>query len=676
MRLVKYLSLSLVALIALAVIAVVVLLETTDFDQYRPQIAAEVKAATGRDLEIAGKFHLALSLTPTVSVSDVRFANAPWGSRPDMARLDRLEAEIKLLPLLSGTVAVRQVRLIGADILLETDKAGLGNWLLHPAAAAPSSSAGASGAPPPSIDSLSIEKSVLTFHDGQTGRSQQMKIAAMKTAAAGPAAPLRIDLTGAANGAPFTLAGTAGSLAALFGEQPVAVDLKLTLGGSTIGLVGQIEDPGHAGGLAVDFVAEGKSLADLTPLATVPLPPLGPYRLAAALSEPDRSFRLNRLSGRLGGSDFAGDVRISFAGPRPRIEATLTAERFDAKDVGLIAAASGGGPAGGRLIPDDPLPFDALRQVDGTMKFTGKQVFRAPMVLDNFAFDAKLEGGKLTIGRFSTGLAGGIVTATATADAAAAVPRVELTADARQVEAGALAATLGVTRILSGGRVTLSLALSGAGGNLSAIAAGLDGRAAVEMEPGGIDSTFARLFFADLYKLLSFGSDEATLDCVDADFAIKGGVATSRGLVIDTPAATILGTGSVRLGDETLDLLLTPRAKQAGLTTLAVPVRVRGSLANPSVYPDTMATLANLPDKTIDTAAGIALVPINIFQSLAGMTRTSALAIAKAGNNPCSAALAGGRRASAPATATGVRIIDAPIGAVNDAASALKGLLP
>ena len=165
MRLVKYLSLGLVGLIVLAGIAFFVLLETFDFDQYRPLIAAEVKAATGRDLEIAGKFHLALSLTPTVSVSDVRFANAPWGSRPDMARLDRLEAEIKLLPLLSGTLAVRQVRLIGADILLETDKAGLGNWLLRPAAAAPPSSAGAADAPP-TIDRLSIENSVLTFRDG------------------------------------------------------------------------------------------------------------------------------------------------------------------------------------------------------------------------------------------------------------------------------------------------------------------------------------------------------------------------------------------------------------------------------------------------------------------------------------------------------------------------------
>jgi hypothetical protein len=79
---------------------------------------------------------------------------------------------------------------------------------------------------------------------------------------------------------------------------------------------------------------------------------------------------------------------------------------------------------------------------------------------------------------------------------------------------------------------------------------------------------------------------------------------------------------------------------------------------------------------TIGSAAGIALVPINIFQSLAGMTRTSALTFEAAGNNACSAALAVGRKVQAPAKPAGATIIDMPIDAVKDVGSALKGLLP
>ena len=86
-----------------------------------------------------------------------------------------------------------------------------------------------------------------------------------------------------------------------------------------------------------------------------------------------------------------------------------------------------------------------------------------------------------------------------------------------------------------------------------------------------------------------------------------------------------------------------------------------------------MATVANLPDRTVDTAVGIALVPINIFQSLAG---TSALTFEASGNNPCSAALAAGRKAAPPAKSVGATIIDAPIDAARSVGNALKGLLP
>jgi uncharacterized protein involved in outer membrane biogenesis len=90
---------------------------------------------------------------------------------------------------------VKRVRLIGGNILLEIDKAGLGNWLFRrgdPAALA-LAEADRPG-PPPTVESVSIEDSVVTFHDGQTGVSQQMKIAAMTATTRGIAVPVRIDL--------------------------------------------------------------------------------------------------------------------------------------------------------------------------------------------------------------------------------------------------------------------------------------------------------------------------------------------------------------------------------------------------------------------------------------------------------------------------------------------------
>src|SRR5262245_22986062 len=106
MRVLRNLVLCLIGLVVAAAIAVFFLLQSIDFNQYRPLIQAEVRRLTGRDLEIVGDLKLALSLRPTIEVHDVRFANAMWGSRRDMARIDSLRAVIELLPLMSGALRI------------------------------------------------------------------------------------------------------------------------------------------------------------------------------------------------------------------------------------------------------------------------------------------------------------------------------------------------------------------------------------------------------------------------------------------------------------------------------------------------------------------------------------------------------------------------------------------
>ena len=117
-----------ILLIAVIVGGVVVLM-TLDLNDYKPEIIAEVKQATGRDLVIEGDIELEISFTPAIAVNGVRFANAAWGSRRDMVKIDRLEAQVALLPLLSSVIDVQKIVLIGADILLEKNAAGEANFV-------------------------------------------------------------------------------------------------------------------------------------------------------------------------------------------------------------------------------------------------------------------------------------------------------------------------------------------------------------------------------------------------------------------------------------------------------------------------------------------------------------------------------------------------------------------
>src|SRR3546814_7559522 len=96
--------LKIAALLVLAlVVAGVVVVQNMDFNQYKGLIAAKVKETTARDLAFNGDLKLdILRPSPSLVVSDVRFANSESGSRPGMAVAARCEAEVALLPPRSG----------------------------------------------------------------------------------------------------------------------------------------------------------------------------------------------------------------------------------------------------------------------------------------------------------------------------------------------------------------------------------------------------------------------------------------------------------------------------------------------------------------------------------------------------------------------------------------------
>lgn len=115
----------------------------------KPRLIAAVQRATGRTLTISGKVGIRLALVPTVTLDDVTLSNPPGFSRPEMAKVARVELGLDLLPLLGRRFEVDHVTLVRPDILLETDPAGGANWMFGPAAPTPGSPAAASAASGP-----------------------------------------------------------------------------------------------------------------------------------------------------------------------------------------------------------------------------------------------------------------------------------------------------------------------------------------------------------------------------------------------------------------------------------------------------------------------------------------------------------------------------------------------
>ena len=110
------------------VMGAIVAFKSMGINHFKDEIAAEIKVITGRDVKIAGDLSLGISFNPKLRVEGVTFANAPWGSNPEMIVLELLEAQVNLLPLVSGNIEINYINISGLDILLETNAKGKANW--------------------------------------------------------------------------------------------------------------------------------------------------------------------------------------------------------------------------------------------------------------------------------------------------------------------------------------------------------------------------------------------------------------------------------------------------------------------------------------------------------------------------------------------------------------------
>src|SRR5262245_33457045 len=95
-----------------------------DLDKYKPQIAAEVKKATGRELAISGPASLSLLPVPTVSLAGVTFQNERGSQNPTMVEVKSVTVKPALLALLGGRIDVDEVVLVEPKIVLEINAQG------------------------------------------------------------------------------------------------------------------------------------------------------------------------------------------------------------------------------------------------------------------------------------------------------------------------------------------------------------------------------------------------------------------------------------------------------------------------------------------------------------------------------------------------------------------------
>jgi uncharacterized protein involved in outer membrane biogenesis len=652
MRPLRWIAVAGGALVALLLVAALVAHALIDTDAIRRHAESEVARMTGRQMSVRA---LSVDLWPRLSLvaQDVALANPPGASRPNLVVARSVRGAVSIFPLLrSRTIVVESLEVDGLDLALETAKDGRGNWTFtSPGTASTSATPSQGGA------MLLRLAGTVALVDGKAswraagGDATTMAIPRFEVS---PATEGRYAWKGAvdADGVRWSIDATTGDPVVFARNRvPFEVDARIAGGGVALSAKGRVEQRDSGVGVVADAaVAWSRDSQWLRHRA--PRLAADEGRVSGRVEAREKQVTFDGIAGSVANSKFDGTLTVDLRGKVPKLEGRLHADLVDlAREVPSSAPQTGtpAPPTGG-----EP-PVSRLAKLDADVDFVIDRLalpggFEATALRGRVVVDR----GKLAADPVDLAFGGGTITARVHADAASG--RGRIVADGRGIELARAAPKLEAGKLVNGGATAFAIDLQGPARDASGFVAGSSGTIRAEMGPmrvrgialdAGGDAV-TRIFDAvNPFRRVDPSTD---VQCAVVRLAVQGGVAhADRTIAVETSRLTVSASGTIDLRDQTLDLLVRPRARKiASLPTaeIADVIRVTGPIRKPSYRLDTLGAA-----KAAATIGGA--VASGGWSLLA-----SPLLNAGDDKSPCATARAGGKVQSASPASPNAPAVD------------------
>lgn len=623
----KRLAWAAAVVVPVALIAGGIWLGTRDLSRYQARLTEQLRKVTGRELAAKVPLAVRLSREPAMVAEGVTLSNAPWASRPDLARVRKLILYIDPVALLLGEIKIGRVVLEGADILVEQNEIGDTNLDMLPPPDGSGPHAGEnrslrlrSQPSFPWIGTVEIRDSVVTVAGGAGRPAAVVEVPSATFRAAAPNQPLQVEGRFATpKGVPLELAGTAGTFDGWLRSLPGNIDLQGSFGGGRIALKGGV----GIKGTQLQINAEGPDVSVLGPYVQLPVPAGGPYSVAVKAGTQRSAFKVEVNALKVGQSEMSGEAlfRVDRKG---NAIATVNADvsRLDLRDFrALPPSTEGGPPVQPRLVPS--LPF--------AVKWLGRSTVSVSAQFGEVAgLGSKVQSASLSLTssdtrfafRGSATIAGGSASIDVGYDATGRLGQATLTATTSKVPLDDIGALLGFDWGVRDGLADLELKLRGSGRTTRDALNGASGAFDLTVARGSWPRDKLASWPADTQRLLA-AVDPVPFNCLAGHFDVTGGIAFLRRLIVDSPRATFVGGGYVQLRSEAWEFLFAPESRDAQNAALAVPVRLKGAAGKTAA-------------SALDPAVARLLVGAGSVPSLAAQINQAGRA---AGANACAAVL-------------------------------------
>ena len=596
-------SLKWIAGIILApVILAVLFIAIFGWNWLRAPIERMTLEKTGRVLVIGGDLKVTFGWPlPHVHTGAITFANPAWAKEKQMVAADAVEIVIDLPQLLRKNIVLPEVRLERPVVFLEQGADGRKNWLLDLNQQDEDARI--------RIDRLTLDNGKLGYDDTRQKTSIRSELSTINIQ---PGAATGSGLTYSAQGQYKGLAlkarGSGGPVLAMRDESaPYPLKVDATIGQTRVRADGTVTSLLKFAAMDMRLTLSGGSLDQLFPLLGIAFPATRAYTTEGHLQHSGSTWRYEKFSGRIGDSDIAGALQIDTGGKRPAMKADLVSKLLDLADLGPLIGAKPGAvqaaknaappltqaaaptPAQARVLPDLPFKTDRWGSVDAEVKLSAKTIRRAKeLPLENLVTHLSLRDSVLKLDPLTFGIAGGQLNAAISLDGRKNPIQARAQVRARKILIAQLFPTVELNKN-SIGQINGEFDLAGSGNSVGRMLASSNGKVGLVVAGGEISKLMMEKVGLHLWEILELkmtGDRLVKLRCAVADFSVKTGTLHADALIFDTAVTTIVGTGTIDLAQEKLDLTLNQRTKNTSPLALRSPIYVRGSFANPDVQVD------------------------------------------------------------------------------------------
>ncbi len=558
----------------------------------RAPIERMAAAKTGRVLAIQGDLTLKFGWpSPRLRADTVTFANPSWAQQPQMLAADAVEITVDLSQLLQRHVVFPEVRLERPVVFLETGRDGRKNWLFDWNQQDENARI--------QIGRLALDHGTLGYDDAEQNTRIRAELStAFTQAQVGGGAGVAFTAQGQYKGLALKAKGSGGPVLALRDEStPYPMKIDATVGHTGVQVDGSITSLLNFSAVDMRLALHGDSLEQLFPLLGIVFPATHAYATEGHLLHSGTSWRYETFSGHIGASDIAGSLQLDTAGKRPTLSAELTSTLLELDDLGPmigsrpggVAQAATGAQTRSRVLPNLPFQAERWNSVDAEVQWRAQTLRRAAALpLENLVSHLSLRDSVLRLDPLNFGMAGGQLNARISLDGRSHPIQAHAQVRARKVQLAKLFPSFDLNKN-SIGQVNGEFDLSGAGDSVGRMLASSSGKLGLVVDGGEVSKLMMEKAGLHLWEILTLnltGDRLVKLRCAVADFDVTKGRMRATALVFDTEVTTLIGTGSIDLGHETLDLTLNQKTKNTSMLALRSPIYLRGSFARPEVQVD------------------------------------------------------------------------------------------